>query len=335
MKALWKSGNGLLQIREIEEPILQFSDDVKIKITYAMIGNEDLRMYREGDYYSKSGVAGYEMSGVIVELGSHAAAQGYYIGQRVSGTLVCFCGKCYSCKHKKEMWCSDFKIKAGTICEYIVWSSKQLVPLGERISDKLGALLEPVAVVAESCRRMQIQVGDSICIFGADFQGLVMLQIARLYGAHKITVVDSVKSRCTLARTLGADYVIDSEEDAFENQLLDITDFNGFDAVAISTGDIGTFRIATDLVARGGVLLLTTYYGMGQKLAIDSAKFCYTGIYVTSSLLYGFDTLELTGRLLPTLNLNALVGMEFPFDQSVLAYEALKTGLHPRIAIKL
>ena len=77
MKALWKSGNGLLQIREIEEPVLQFPDDVKIKISYAMIGNEDLRMYREGDYYSKSGVAGYEMSGVIAELGSHAAAQGH------------------------------------------------------------------------------------------------------------------------------------------------------------------------------------------------------------------------------------------------------------------
>ena len=335
MKALWKSGNGLLQIREIEEPVLQFPDDVKIKISYAMIGNEDLRMYREGDYYSKSGVAGYEMSGVITELGPFAAAEGYHVGQRVTGTLVCFCGKCYPCKHKKEMWCSDFKIKAGTLCEYIVWSSKQIVPLNEDICCKLGALLEPVAVVAECCRRMQIRAGDSICIFGADFQGLVMLQIAGLFGAHKITVVDSVKSRRDLALTLGADYVINPEEDAFENQLLSITDFNGFDAVAISLGDISTFRFATDLVARGGTLLLTTYYGMGQKLAIDSAKFCYTGIYVTSSILYGFDTLELTGRLLPTLNLKPLVGMEFPFDRSVLAYEALKAGLHPRIAIKL
>ena len=78
-----------------------------------------------------------------------------------------------------------------------------------------------------------------------------------------------------------------------------------------------------------------TYYELGQKLSADSLKFCFSGISVTSSYLYNLDKLELAGRLLPTLDLESLVGLEFPFEQAISAYEAAKTGLYPRVAIKL
>ena len=65
--------------------------------------------------------------------------------------------------------------------------NKQLVLLGEEIEDQHGSLVEPVAIALQLLERMHVEVGDSVCIFGADFTGLVLLQLApdaRRYGNH-------------------------------------------------------------------------------------------------------------------------------------------------------
>jgi threonine dehydrogenase-like Zn-dependent dehydrogenase len=334
MKALWKYPDGTLGFKQINEPLVLEPDDVKIKITYSTIGAEDLRMYREGDYYSNEGVAGYEACGVIVELGEQAAREGFYVGQRVSGTPVQFCGKCNFCKRKKENCCVAINIKTGTLCEHLVWKTKQLVTLEDTINDNIGSLVEPVAVALEAAERMHIQLGDSVCIFGADFVGLILLQLARMYGATEITVLDTLRSRQDLVLALGANHFISLENKAFTNQLMTITDFNGFDAIVITSGEAELFGKAFELVAKGGRLLLTNYYELGRSVLADSMNFYFQNATISSSFLYTHDKLELAARLLPSLRIKELVSAEFPFEQALAAFEAEKNGLYPRIAIK-
>lgn len=334
MKSLWKYPDGSLGFRQINEPFVLEPDDVKIKVSYGTIGTEDMRMYREGDYYSKEGVAGYEACGTIVELGQQAKQEGYYIGQRVSGTPVLYCGKCSFCKRKKENCCVAISVREGTLCEYIVWKTKQLVALGDNISDKYGSLVEPVAIAIQTIERMHIEVGDSVCIFGADFTGLILLQLARMYGATEITVLDSSKGRSELAFTLGADHFICLDNNTFTNQLMKITDFNGFDAIAITSGGSDLFGKAFELLAKGGKLVLTHYYELGRTVSADSMNFYFQNTTIASSFLYTWDKLELAARLLPSLRVKELVSAEFTFNQALAAFEAEKSGLHPRIAIK-
>lgn len=174
MKALWKSMNNALQFRDIDEPIITEPDDVKIKVSGCTIGLDDLRMKREGDVYAQSGIAGYEMVGVITELGEQAAHEGFFVGQRVSGTIVLFCGQCRYCRQGKQKYCVSSKLSSGTLAEYIVWKSKQLVQVDDSLSDCEACLIEPVATMLSAMERLQIPLGSSVCILGANFCGLVM-----------------------------------------------------------------------------------------------------------------------------------------------------------------
>jgi threonine dehydrogenase-like Zn-dependent dehydrogenase len=335
MRALLKLDNGRLSIEEIPEPIVLEPDDVKIKVNYSTIGIEDMRMYREGDFFSKAGIAGYEMSGVIVALGEEAKRQGFYKGQRVSGTPAIFCGSCDFCKRGKENCCVAYKVSTGTICEYIVWKSRQLVPLNDRISDRLGCLLEPVATVLEAAERMHISIGDSVCIFGGDFLGLILVQLARMHGAKEITVVDPMQRRRELAQSLGADYVVDSTDDLHATRLMKISDFNGFDSIAITSGEADLFATAVGQLAKGGILTSMTYYELGRSISVDSLYFYSGNVTISSAFLYNKAKLELSAKLLPVLRANELVQAEFPFEKSIEAFSALKSGLYPRVAIKL
>ncbi|KRM89010.1 hypothetical protein FD21_GL000473 [Liquorilactobacillus vini DSM 20605] len=56
----------MIEFAEQPEPALQSADDVKIKVIYSTIGIQDLRLKRQWDFYSKEGIAGYEMAGIIV-----------------------------------------------------------------------------------------------------------------------------------------------------------------------------------------------------------------------------------------------------------------------------
>ncbi|WP_056970506.1 hypothetical protein [Liquorilactobacillus vini] len=66
MKTIWNHRSGLIEFAEQPEPALQSADDVKIKVIYSTIGIQDLRLKRQWDFYSKEGIAGYEMAGIIV-----------------------------------------------------------------------------------------------------------------------------------------------------------------------------------------------------------------------------------------------------------------------------
>ena len=77
-------------------------------------------MYREWDFMQNLGVAGYEMSGVIVDLGEDAEKEGLYKGQRVTGTVAKFCNSCIYCLGVRKTNCLQIDVKNGTICEYFM-----------------------------------------------------------------------------------------------------------------------------------------------------------------------------------------------------------------------
>ena len=106
------------------------------------------------------------------------------MGAHVSGTIARFCGSCVYCQRGEEDKCLNLTSNAGTICEYVIWHKDQVVILPETIPFSIGCLLEPVAVVNEAFFKLDLKEKDSICIFGGDFNGLILLQLAKKAGAN-------------------------------------------------------------------------------------------------------------------------------------------------------
>lgn len=335
MKAVWKSINGQITMCEVREPVITAPDDVKIKVLYNTIGTEDLRMQRYGDIYARTGIAGYEMVGVITDLGEQSKQEGFAVGQNVTGTSVLFCGTCEACVRGCENSCIDIVDKSGTLCEYIIWKSRQLIKLDNHVSEIFGCLVEPVATVLAAVKRMNIMLNDSICILGGDFLGITLLQIARMRGAGDIVLVDSSEHRRDLARMLGANYTIDPREENFETEMMRISDFRGFDAIVETSGDIKMMKNATDLIAKGGIMVLMSYFELWDRVSVNSMKFYYSNATISSSFLYTKRDLCQALKILPKLQLNEVIGCEYTFDKSIEAFEAVKSGLFPRVLIKM
>jgi 2-desacetyl-2-hydroxyethyl bacteriochlorophyllide A dehydrogenase len=335
MKAVWKAKNGQITMCEVSEPVIVSPDDVKIKVLYNTIGTEDLRMQRYGDIYARIGIAGYEMVGVITDLGEQAKREGFAVGQSVTGTPVLFCGICEACVRGSENSCIDIADKSGTLCEYVIWKSRQLIRLDNHVSEKYGCLVEPVATVLAAMKRMDIMLHDTVCILGGDFLGITLLQIARMRGAGDLVLVDSSEHRRDLAHRLGANYTIDPQDENFETEMMRISDFRGFDVIVETSGDIRMMKNATDLIAKGGIMVLMSYFELWDRVSVNSMKFYYNNATISSSFLYTKRDLSQALKILPKLQLNEVISREYTFDKAIEAFEVVKSGLLPRVLIKM
>jgi threonine dehydrogenase-like Zn-dependent dehydrogenase len=326
-----------LVFKEIDEPTITSPDDVKIKIICNTIGKDDARLYREDDFYSKTGVVGYEMTGIVTDLGEQAEKEGFAVGQHVSGSAIMFCGKCAFCRRNKHNCCISMKINRGTLCEYIVCKSSQLVRVPANIDARIACLVEPIAAAIEAVERLRLRMGNTVCIMGGDFEGLILQQLAKMHGASEVTVVDALEHNRRLAKRLGASHVLDPMSDTpYANELYRLTDFNGFDAIVEAVGKPDYFRVALDLANKGGTILLMKYhYETNQVISANLTHLIINNITVSGSFLYNRDKLELAANLLPSLQLDILVEEAFTFENAIHAFELLKAESFPRIAITM
>lgn len=324
----------MLEFRDISEPEIHAPDEIKIKVLYNTIGMSEMHMYQEGDYYSREGIVGTEMVGVITELGAQASNMGFSIGDWVAGQSNCFCGKCRFCLQHKESNCISVTRSGGTLCEYIVWKARQLVRLDDSISNRVGCLIQPVALSLESVRRMSIEIGDTVAILGASFTGLAILQLVLMRGAQRVTVVESNPYRQSLAKSLGAYAVINPADPDYVTQMLSITDFIGFDHVVETTGNPDILETALDFTARGGMLMLRTHYDMNRKTSFSSANIFFNNITITGAFMYNAQ-LPFAKTMLSALQLDDLIAEEFPFSHALDAFTAQRINRYPRTGINM
>jgi L-iditol 2-dehydrogenase len=75
-----------------------------------------------------------------------------------------------------------------------------------------GALLEPLSVGVQACRRGGVTAGSHVLITGAGPVGLVSLLVAKASGATKVIVVDLMENRLQVALKIGADAAFKSDD---------------------------------------------------------------------------------------------------------------------------
>lgn len=332
MNALWRYRNGMLSFQELEQPQVLHPTDVKIKVMYTTIGIQDLRMYREWDFYAKPGIAGYEMSGIITDLGSEAKKAGLFVGAHVSGTIARFCGSCVYCQRGEEDKCLNLTSNAGTICEYVIWHKDQVVLLPDAMPFSIGCLLEPVAVVYEAFHKLNLKEKDSICIFGGDFNGLILLQLAKKAGAT-VTIVEPKEYNQNLAKKWGADFIVNPNEEMYRTLLYKVSDFMGFSKVILTASQPNWLSDSINLVARGGTILFMVYYEQTKEISINSTKFFAMNLNITSSFLYSKKGLVSTLDILYNLDLVPLLHASYPFKDALLAFDVEQEFHYPRLGL--
>ena len=125
---------------------------------------------------------------------------------------MCRRGKYEFCPSKRPPgWASQ-----GIYAEYAVMRSRIVHRLPDTIPLDVAALAEPIAICVYGClERARIEKEDSVLIYGMGPIGLLSLIVLRDFGVEHIVCVSPTghgRDRLNLAKELGADHVIASEE---------------------------------------------------------------------------------------------------------------------------
>lgn len=105
----------------------------------------------------------------------------------------------------------------------------------------IAALGEPTACAMFSGLHTGIQLGDTVVIMGGGFAGQIIAQCSRLKGAYQVIVVDVLDGKLDLAKSLGADIVINSREEDPVARVKALTGGRGADVVVEAAGTAESF----------------------------------------------------------------------------------------------
>ena len=102
----------------------------------------------------------------------------------------------------------------GAFSDYLLvreaGSSGGLLPIPETVSYEDAALAEPLAVSLRAANRAGPQAGEKAVVFGAGPIGLGIVLWLKRRGVAHVIAVDLSEARLELARTMGADHVINA-----------------------------------------------------------------------------------------------------------------------------
>lgn len=289
MKAAVKfdSGPGNFTIKDVPVPSTG-DNDVLIEVKKAAVCGADGMLYDwtyKGRFPVKTPrTLGHECSGIVVEKGKDVG--GFEIGDRVTAESIIGCGQCYYCLRGMGNMCPSWDhlgiTMDGTFAQYILVPARALHRLPEAVSFSQGALVEPLAITANTFDRIKMSIGENVVIVGPGVQGLLHTQVARAGGAAKIIVAGLGRDskRLEMARSFGADHVIYSDKEGAAEEILELTDGIGADLVIEVGGTPEAVSLAYAVVRGGGNIAALGYspHAEVEPLKIARQQITVTGI---------------------------------------------------------
>jgi L-iditol 2-dehydrogenase len=100
----------------------------------------------------------------------------------------------------------------GGYAEYLYLFLPNSLVFKTDLPPEVAVLLEPMSIAVNAINRIRIRPGDVVVVQGAGPIGLMNVACAKLSGASKLIVVDSIPDRLQMAKKLGADVTINLDE---------------------------------------------------------------------------------------------------------------------------
>jgi len=116
----------------------------------------------------------------------------------------------------------------------------------------------------------QLNIGESIVIFGSGGIGLSMIQAAKLRGAYPIIAIDQFDGRLSLAKDHGADFIINSSTEVDIKVTISSLIKNNLDIFIDNTGIPEIMQLGYELINKSGKLILVGVPRYDKKLTIHT-----------------------------------------------------------------
>jgi len=250
---------------------------------------------------------GHEFCARIIEVGPGVTR--FHVGDRVAARAKLPCEQCLLCLSERSSLCRTGPVigfdQPGCFSEIALLPEISLVRVDDSISDSEAACLQSLSDSVAAVETAQIQIGNSIVIFGQGSMGLECLQIARISGAGRVITVDVRDESCRMSKELGADYALNATRCDVVAEIRNLTDGIGADVVFECAGGspkqglagTQTLRQAIDTARSGGKVIGVSWFGGPLELDVDLLR--------ERSLRYIFPDISTQAHLEHTVRLVA------------------------------
>ncbi|MGJ3251747.1 MAG: NAD(P)H-quinone oxidoreductase [Elainellaceae cyanobacterium] len=288
-------GPEVLKVCEIPE-LEAGPGEVRVRVMASALNRADI-LQRRGMYPSPQPSAyeipGLEFSGTIDSVGT--GVTGWQRGDRVFGLL-----------------------SGGGYAEQVIVPERMLMTIPENLSVEVAAAIPEVFFTAyDALCKANIQAGERVLIHaGASGVGIAATQLAKLMGAHNVLVTSRTAWKLEKCLELGADSVINTSDEEFDQAVLAITGDRGADVILDFVGANYLSQNLNAAALEGRIIQIATLSGsiaeinlrtlMGKRLRLEGTTLrsrpIEQKIVLTQQFINQLLPLFGSGRLIPIID---------------------------------
>ncbi|MGG3838864.1 L-threonine 3-dehydrogenase [Paenibacillus thiaminolyticus] len=274
-----------------EVPVTAYGpDEVLVRVKASSICGTDVHIYKWDDWAARTvvtpNVFGHEFAGIVEAVG--ARVTNVKIGDHVSGEGHVVCGVCKACRTGNAHVCPhtrSFGITLpGCFGEYAVLRASNVIQNDPKLPFEIACLQDPLGNAVQTVLAGDI-VGKSVAVIGVGPIGLMAIAVAKACGSGTIIAVDINPYRLEMAKTMGADVIVNSKEVNSVQAIREATNGEGAEVVLEMSGHPDAIRDALKAAAQAGRVSLL---GIPSKeVAFDLAE---------DVIFKGLQLVGITGR---------------------------------------
>ncbi len=339
--AVFTDGTAGLVDRPTPEP---FEDRVLVKIMATPICTE-YKGFKAGHKLEEEIVGfGHESVGEVVAVAQPGCVE---VGDRVVLQWGSGCGRCAMCLIGETLHCqnpepepggSDGGNESKTFGDYAQYTLKQdwmCLPIADGVSyEHAGMALCGLGPTFGAMQQMQVEALDTVLITGLGPVGLGGVINAH-YRNARVIGVESQSYRANLAKELGAEIVLDPNDENVLEKIMDLTDGMGIDKAVDCSGSSKAQRLMVDALRSKGQ---GTFVGAGGDFSLDTSRdMVYRGLVLRGNWGYSLGWYPKLAKIVQDSpdQLDKLITHTFPLSEVQKAWELQATGncgkivLHP------
>lgn len=282
MKAARVHEPGKIVIEELPIPQLG-ENDVLIKVHRVGICGTDVGVkngYITGEFPV---TLGHEFSGTIAKPGTPSLG-GFKQGDSVTAGGGWGCGKCELCRNGMALYCKNRislgRTVDGCMAEFVKIDYREVYRLPSNVSFDEGQNILNIACVLRAFKKVPLQVGKTVAVFGPGNAGLIMLQMLKLAGAYQAVMVGTRDFRLEMAKKFGASHVVNVKREDPVKAILGWYP-NGVDVVVEAAGTESSLKSCCNVIRPSGVLVV---FGIPHEKLKEFDPFF---LYEKEPIIYG------------------------------------------------
>jgi len=274
MDALVIHAAGDLRVEDVPTPQV-LANQLRVRVRFGGICGSDLHYYQHGGFgtvrVKEPMVLGHEVAGVVEEVGP--GTSGFALGDRIAISPSRPCGACRFCQMGLQNHCLDMRYYGsamrtphvqGAFRREIVVDTHQAHRLADTLSDREGAMAEPLSVALHAVQRAGPLLGKKVLVTGCGPIGALLVVAARRAGAGHIVVTDIGAFPLRSALKVGADQAINIAEQP-EALAAFAAEKGQFDVLFEASGNERALRGAFDVLRPRGVIVQV---GLGGEMTL-------------------------------------------------------------------